>query len=255
MCVGESCSVSSDNHACRCFLADSVIELQLSSLDNGSSAVQKEWILFICRNSHCQRVCSHHILYSESRSYGRSCVCSSYSDHSGLCCHADPVSCNSVVGRIADCYAGCAVFSCLFNGHLHGLVACNHSHSVISIKNGSSWKLPDYVDLCLRVQDSLVDSVNVDRFEPVYTVTFNSPLVAFNKNVSADCCVLFWNSQLYEGLLHKVNDKVKAHIRSGIFFHFHWSTSFRFSSKSLYNIIKKYYRSSQAPAAPLLQPL
>ena len=132
-------------------MSDTCVVFDLAVLDNRCCTVQHEREWLICRHAECQRVCSEHILNTKCRCNGRSCVCTTDTDHVLFCCETCPVSCDSIVRRITNCNHTHAILMCFLNTHIHSFLAGYHSHTIVGINNCSCWCLFDDINLCYRI--------------------------------------------------------------------------------------------------------
>ena len=104
-----------------------------------------------------------------------------------------------------------AILFGFFNRHGHGLVADYLAHTVVSIHYSGGGEVLDYFKFRDRLLDSGLDAVQIDGLKTVDAMGFDSPLVRFQQDISADFSVFSGNAVAYKSVDHKAGDGFPIH--------------------------------------------
>ena len=184
--------------------ADSFIIFNLTVLGNGSCTVNDEIEIFVGGDADGQRVGAEHTFHTERGCYGRTCVGAGDADATCFCGHACIVACNAVVGGVTNRNHTHAVGLCLFDRHAHGFVTDDLSHAVVTVHNCGAGSLADDLKIGYGLLNAVIDAVDINRFEAVDTVGFDTSAVGFKKNVCNDGCIFCGNADTFESIDYEI---------------------------------------------------
>ena len=189
-------------------LADALIVLDLTVLGDGGGAVDDEIEVFIGGDADGQRVGTEHAVDAPGRSNRRTGVGSGDADAALLCSLGSIVTGDTIVAGVADNDHAHTILLGLVDGHLHGLVTDDLTHSVVSVDNSGGLSLFDDLEVGDGLLDASLDSVEIDGFEAVAAVALDSALVGLKKDVGADLCIFFGDAVADESVSYERGDDV-----------------------------------------------
>ncbi|MPM87771.1 hypothetical protein SDC9_134871 [bioreactor metagenome] len=116
---------------------------------------------------------------------------------------------------VANRRHGHAILLRLFDDGRHRLVARDHTHAVVRVRNERGRRFAN--DLVVRhgVQNALVDAIQIDGFKAVTAVAFDAAAVALQEYIRADFRILQRHAIRHKRVGHKALNHVPRDIRSG----------------------------------------
>mmetsp|Transcript_91330 Transcript_91330/g.217789 ORF Transcript_91330/g.217789 Transcript_91330/m.217789 type:complete len:221 (-) Transcript_91330:17-679(-) len=111
---------------------------------------------------------------------------------------------------VPACYEAQSELLRLGNGQVHAKGTHVQAHAHVPIDQSCGFCFLDDVDRSIRLQNAVLDAVQVNGLEPPDAVAVDPSLVCFDQDIGRDLGLLFWTPGRHEAIHHELLQIVKV---------------------------------------------